>query len=246
MLGIWALSKLSSHHSDDWELMSAEVAKRLSSSASDTTSITASTPSPALAPASLPPPAPAVSPTPSVETVRPGLTLMDLRGMIDIVLAEVAVLRNGQLETQNMLKDVRQETTEPQRETSEQRRYEAMISRTEDMLGQIPERLPSEAHASASSEYSEVQDQSGLIDLMTRMLRPAPPPASLTVHAPSPVPPPPSMSDLFPDIGVPSAPSFPTPLEPLPTIRRPRTRQRPRSVTPPITDSSSFYRPCTF
>jgi hypothetical protein len=230
-----SISWLSSHHSDDWELMSAEVAKHLpSSSSSDTTSITASTPSPALIPASLPPPVPAVSPALSVETVRPGLTLMDLRGMIDDVLTEVAVLRNGQLETQNMLKDIRQETTEPQSETSEQRRCKAMIGRTEDMLRQILERLSSETHVSASSEYSEVQDQSGLIDLMTRLLRPAPPPASLTVHAPSPVPPAPSVSDLFPDIGVVSAPSFPIPLEPLPTIRRPRTRQRPRSVTPPV------------
>ncbi|KAF8478285.1 hypothetical protein JB92DRAFT_2838012 [Gautieria morchelliformis] len=71
---------------------------------------------------------------------------MDLCGMINIILAEVAVLWNGQLETQKILRDVCQETTEPQIETSKQHHYKAMIRHTEDMLGQILEQLPSEVH----------------------------------------------------------------------------------------------------
>ena len=235
-----SISWLSSHHSDDWELMSTEDARRLSPSPSTTSSTTTEPPSEESAPQALPlpssaAPVPPVSPALSVETVRPSLNLTDLREMIDRVLSEISVLRSGQNATQNMLKDIRRETTEePHGETSEQRNCKAMIKDTEKKLEQILQRLTSEVGSSTYSGYSEEQDRSGLVELIRGLLRPVPPPPSLPMHAPSPVPPPPSMSDLFPDIGVPSAPSFPIHLEPLPTIQRPRTRLRHRSVTPPI------------
>jgi hypothetical protein len=162
--------------------------------------------------------------------------------MIDVVLLEVKSLRDGQRETQDLLKDLRREPAEEHRsETSEQRRYKETISRTEDVLRRIMDRLGSETRGSVSSEYSEEPDTTGLIDLFTRLLQPAPPPASLPMHSPSPMPPLPSMSDLFPDIGAPSAPAFTIQLQPLPTIQRPRTRQRPRSPSPPLIE----FRPGT-
>ena len=227
-----SISWLSSHHSDDWDLMSTEDPRHLSPSPS-TPSVTTETSSLALAPPALSPPVPPPSPSLSIDTVRPSLNLEELRKTIGDVLNEVTSLRDGQRETQDMIKDICRETVkEPQGETSELRDCKDMIKRTEDMLKQILARLTSETPSSTSG-YSE-EDQSGLVELVHRLLQPAPRPPSLPIHAPSPVPPPPSMSDIFPDIGVPSAPSFPIQLEPLPTIQRPRTRQRPRSVTPPI------------
>lgn len=227
-----SISWLSSHHSDDWEVMSSEEVKLLPPEISSTS------------PATITPISPSVSPSPSVDTVRPSLTLGDLRGMIDVVLSEVANLREAQFRTQDMLKDIRRETTgENLSETSEQRQCKVMIKNTEGMLKTILEKLTSEARTSISlSDYtSEGEDQAGLIDLFTRLLRPAPPPTSLPIHAPSPVPPLPPMSDLFPEVSMPSAPTYPIHLEPLPTIQRPRMRNRPRSISPPIIS----FRPAT-
>ena len=228
-----SVSWLSSHHSDDWELMSTEDVKLLpeSSISSSSSSVSSITGGESMGSAKQ-----------SVATVRPTMTLEDLRKMIEGVLSEVKSLRDGQRETQDMLRDLHREPAEePRDETSEQRRCRSLISRTEDVLQRVLARLASETRASMSSEYSEEQEDTGLIDLFTRLLRPALPPASLPMHAPSPVPPLPSMFDLFPDIGAPSAPALPIQLEPLPRIQRPRTRQRTRSVSPPLV----FVRPGT-
>ena len=236
---ITSMSWLSSHHSDDWDLMSIEdrlTSGPSSSGPSSTPTISAlstvptpSTPAVLLA---------VVPPAPSDPTVRrtPSLSFVHLRDMLNGVLQQVADLRDGQRATHDMLREIRRETTEePRDETSEQRRCKDMIRGIENMLQQILGRLASET--STVTDISDSRDQERLEDILRGHRQQARPPI---IHTPTPRYPAAPLTDLLSDLGALPATGVPVHIEPLPTIHRPRTRARPRSVTPPV-----IFRPAT-
>ncbi|GJJ16140.1 hypothetical protein Clacol_010420 [Clathrus columnatus] len=268
-----SVSWLSSHHSDDWELMSSEDLDALpmlaqppsdpSSPSTTVSSLSSSLPSDespeSTRSSSLTPqPTPYVEPLHEQEDIPPVEPQPDVLPLFLAIQTELAGLRSHFDGTRQLIDDIHQARdlqpvqivipprTEIIREEravpdeAQQRLYSDTLREVQAALQEIRNMLAAEGRTTSVSG-STVTDDIDIQNLFAPPSAPEPPTATIPIHTPTPVPAQSrsALLDRFAELSrLPDMPEISIPLEPLPSIRIPAHRPRPRSTSP-----STVFRP---
>jgi hypothetical protein len=224
------LSFLSSHHSDDYSLMESESYPLPASPLYDDSSspsLTSYSTVPSISPGAysspvLPrSPVQAGSPVPSgvsEATVRPtadGLSLNDLRNLLDAIKNQADGLQHGQLATNNMLDELHHRPVTDHAELQEKLdNIENLLNRVLGQTQPPPERLRPETYYSLEPDFDDIESLRRRWDDLTRARHEQPP------VAPIPSRPGPDLNDMIADL-LAAGPQIPT-----------RDVQQPPALTP--------------